>query len=43
MRKNGQPDAIVCCSGQDKQGALHYLSRDVDSTVLCTSDMDWNG
>ncbi|KAI8343020.1 hypothetical protein BC941DRAFT_344206 [Chlamydoabsidia padenii] len=43
LRKNGQPDKIVCCSGQDEHGALHYLSRDIDSTILYTSDADWNG
>ncbi|ORZ24311.1 mono-functional DNA-alkylating methyl methanesulfonate N-term-domain-containing protein [Absidia repens] len=43
VRKNGQPDRLVTCSGQDEQGALHYISRDVDSTTLYASDVNWNG
>ncbi|KAI8093553.1 mono-functional DNA-alkylating methyl methanesulfonate N-term-domain-containing protein [Halteromyces radiatus] len=43
IRKTGQPDKIIACSGQDEQGSLHTISYDCDSSILYTSENNWNG
>lgn len=36
-------DALIACSGQDKQGSLSIITHGIETSALHASKPEWNG